>query len=76
MPTKKKAKAPKTNTSKATRETQVSQFQKISVRADGGMGGSMPASIVYATYAHPSPILPTQFIPLNRHGWRRQSHVH
>ena len=57
---KSKAKAPKKGKGRKT----ISQTQKVSVRVGGGGGGggSMPAAIVYATYASPPPTQPTQFV--------------
>jgi hypothetical protein len=62
MPPRKKSKAPKSKKAKAKKT--ISQVQKVSVRVGGGGGGggSMPAPIVYATYAPPPPTQPTQFV--------------
>ena len=63
MPPKKskKGKAKKATKSKSTRVSQV-QKTRVNVRVGGGLGGVMPAPIVYATYAPPPPANPTQFI--------------
>ena len=57
---KSKAKAPKPKKGKGNKT--ISQGQKVSVRVGGGGGGSMPAPIVYATYASPPPTQSTQFV--------------
>ena len=52
------AKAPKKSKARKT----VSHVLKVSVRVGGGGCGSMPAPILYETYAHPPPTQPTQFV--------------
>ena len=58
MSPRKKAKTKAPKKSKARRT--VSHVQKVSVRVGGGGGGggSIPAPIVYATYAPPPPTQP------------------